>query len=321
MIRKFIQKTMIMVFFSCIFIAAAVVVPKEILERHNDFSLENRPSMLVIGHSHSQYAFDDRQIENLVNISSAGQSYFYAYPKLKEVLEDNPQLKTVFIEFSNGQIERRMDDWIWGADKMKNYFPTFSPFISQKDMYLLFQENRKDFIPTISLATRENIGRMMTFDWKYSDDIGEFKPTDDNHIDSLLELKARGIAEEEIENPELSHVNLEFLKKMIDLCQQHNVKPILVRSPQHPEYNYLANEAKFIQIKDSLFDDIEFLDFNNFPLENTQYRDFGHLNEAGAAEFSRWFDSLVQAGLLTQKNMEKTIQKEIQKIRGLAFQR
>ncbi len=321
MIRKFITKTLILGIFSCFLIAVAVIVPKEILERHNDFSFEKLPSMLVIGHSHSQYAFDDRRIEDLVNISSAGQSYYYSYPKLKEVIEDNPQIKIVFIEFSNGQIEKRMDDWIWGADKMKNYFPTFSPFLGKNDLMLLFEKNRKDFIPSISLATRENVGRLLTFDLDYTDDIGEFKPTDENHLDSLLELKAKGISDEEIEDPDLSVMNLKYLKKMIVLCQKNGVKPVLVRSPQHPEYNYLANEKKFLFIKDSLFKEIDFLDFNEFPLKNSQYRDFGHLNEAGAIYFSQWFDSMVQAGLLKDKDMEKSVQLEINRLKGLTLQR
>jgi hypothetical protein len=321
MIEKFVKKTIVLGVFACILIAIAIIVPKEILDRHNSFSFDKKPSMLIIGHSHSQYAFDDRQISDFVNISSAGQSYFYSYPKLKEVLEDNPQLKTVFIEFSNGQIEKRMDDWIWGADKMKNYFPTLSPFISRRDMLLLLRENRKDFIQTISLATRENVGRVLTFDIDYTEDIGEFKPTDENHLDSLLILKAQGIADEEDPDPEISKENLNFLLKMIDLCKQRDVKPILVRSPQHPEYNYLANEERFLEIKDSLFKDIEFLDFNSYPLENSQYRDFGHINEAGAIPFSQWFDSLVQAGLLLDPDKENLVMKEINRLKGLAIKR
>ena len=43
----------------------------------------------------------------------------------------------------------------------------------------------------------------------------------------------------------------------------------LVRSPQHKYYNR-TNEKEFIKIRNEKFEDIEFLDFNDFPLNNTR---------------------------------------------------
>ena len=64
------------------------------------------------------------------------------------------------------------------------------------------------------------------------------------------------------------------------------------------------------------FKNIEFIDFSEFPLTDEQFADFGHLNHTGALKFSKWFDKLLQKGLMSTEDKAMFVQKEIEKIKS-----
>ena len=88
----------------------------------------------------------------------------------------------------------------------------------------------------------------------------------------------------------------------------------MVRSPQHKNISR-SNEARLLRIKDEKFNNVEFLDFDKFPLQDDEYQDFGHLNYKGAKVFSQWFNELLKKGLLSKKNKSQFIASEIEKSR------
>jgi hypothetical protein len=268
------------------------------MDENAKFALDKNIQLVVFGHSHSECAFDDTKIKNFKNLSNAGQSYFYLLPKLRKVIDHNPQIKTVMIEFSNGQIEERMDDWIWGYDKLANFYPIYAPFLKKKEHQLLIEKNPSSVFSVIPIVAKKNLGRTLAFNWDYSDDIGKFKPLERSIIDSLLENRSKGFKEPSFSNPEISEIHLAYLDAMVTYCRAKNVNVILVRSPQHRFYNYRANEDLFQKIRKERYGTLQFLDFNDFPLKDDQFADFAHVNKAGAALFSDWFDKEVAKKLL-----------------------
>src|SRR5215217_8171222 len=69
---------------------------------------------IVIGHSHPECAYNDTIIANCKNMASSGTSYFYNYYTLKPLISNNNGIKSIFIEFTNNQVDSIMTDWIWG---------------------------------------------------------------------------------------------------------------------------------------------------------------------------------------------------------------
>jgi hypothetical protein len=76
----------------------------------------------------------------------------------------------------------------------------------------------------------------------------------------------------------------------------------LIRSPQHPLYEYRNNETEFSLIRERSFGDVKFLDFNNFPIKNDEFADFGHLNFKGALKFSAYINQRIINGMLNTGN-------------------
>ena len=122
------------IFFS--FLIISMVLNKKV-----SFKLKQPVSYLVLGNSHTEFALNDSIITDLVNISQSGESYFYTYTKLKKILEDNAQIKTVFLAFSNEVIDVGMNDWIWGDQFFSFNFPKYSPFLGFQQHYILGSNN------------------------------------------------------------------------------------------------------------------------------------------------------------------------------------
>ncbi len=59
------------------------------------------------------------------------------------------------------------------------------------------------------------------------------------------------------------------------------------------------------------FSDVVFLDFEKFPLNNSNYGDFGHLNYIGSEIFSRWFSYLLSNGLIEACDKQKFVDEAI----------
>lgn len=315
--KNFISKTFGFIIISLLILSLAILIPMKTLQLKGEFRLNENPSIIVIGNSRPECAFNDSLLKDLINLSSSGESYFYSYIKLKKVLEDNQQVKTVFIEFSNGNIEGRMDDWIWGEEKMKIFYPIYSPFMSFNDNLLLVSSSKDDFMPTLSISAKKNLARLLLLQFNYSKTIGGFKSLE-NIRDSTINII--NISEKKTKNNNnqpLSFINLNYLRRMIDLCKQKNVQVILFRSPIHPLNNYLEFEDLFFAIKSKKFADTEFLDLSNFPLHNSEFADLTHLNKKGAQKFSIWFNKILHSGILKEGNKEEKISVEIARLRQM----
>ena len=136
-----------------------VFVPIILIKTNSTFKINKNKTIVVMGHSHPKYAFNDSIISNVRNLANSAESYFYTFQKLKKVIPDNPQIKTVFIEFSNNQINKKKDEWIWGYEKMSRYFPLYSSFINREDFNLLLKNNFKDLISCYSIGINNNLYR------------------------------------------------------------------------------------------------------------------------------------------------------------------
>jgi hypothetical protein len=56
------------------------------------------------------------------------------------------------------------------------------------------------------------------------------------------------------------------------------------------------------------FGDVKFLDFNNFPIKNDEFADFGHLNFKGALKYSTYINQRIITGMLNTGNTASTDQ-------------
>lgn len=307
---RFIKKTASIIIAFLLGLLIFIIIIHVIVKFKSDFSLDENSKYLIFGHSHTECAFNDGLIKNFKNLSLSGESYFYTYQKVKNILNEN-EIKAIFIEYSNNQIDEKMDKWIWGFEKMNAYFPVHSPFMNKTDILFLYEKNHQDFPIILGTSTRHNLTRILSFNYSIDANYGGYLKLDKNEINKLVKQQSSTDTIQEKEQ-NLSKNNINYLENIIAYCNEKNCKVYFIRSPQHENYPRL-NEKKLLEIKEKRFKNTEFLDFDKFPLKDYEFGDFGHINYKGAQVFSLWFNTLVENGLLSSDDKSSFIEAEIQK--------
>lgn len=278
-----------------------------------NFRIANNKKVLIIGNSHPECAFNDAIIPAIANFSESGEAYFYTYFKLKQLLDQNPQIDKVLIEFANEHIRRGIDKWIWDDMYVSYRFPKYASFMDEDAIQLLLKHNPNKVKESIPLLSRMNANMLFHYQLDYTTTVGGYLNLDKCKVDSLLTVQAADLTHKEKINAgdSLAVETLEYLDKLVGYCKQKGVQIFFIRSPVHAEYIGYRNEAKFQKLRETRYPDIEFLDFSKFPLANSEFADLVHLNKKGAKKFSLWFAELLENELLDRPDKQKIINEEM----------
>lgn len=305
--RQFVKLTISFLIVLLALIFVLIQSTEYVINKNSNFKLNTNTKYLVLGHSHSECAFNDSLIDNFKNLSQSGESYYYTYFKTKKIIEQNPSIETVFIEFTNNQINESMNNWIWEGKYMNYRYPQYSPFMNLTDKMVLVKNNLPGYLNSISISFKKNFSRVVNNDFSYSNSIGGYLYLERDKTDSLLN-KINYSDEKTIP---LSALNLNYLSKIVRYCEEQGKNVFLIRSPQHKKYSGYSNESTYQQIRKSHYPPIEYLDFSKFPLKNSEFGDLEHLNHKGAKIFSIWFDQLLNTEFLEDNNKQVYIDEKI----------
>ena len=94
-------------------------------------------------------------------------------------------------------------------------------------------------------------------------------------------------------NFRVSQFEKKYLDKIVKLCQDNDIKLILINTPKRNEIlSYSKYGMKeFYEFYDNYYYNIDFLDFSRFSLPESDYGDFVHLNTLGAKRFSTYLNN------------------------------
>lgn len=296
--RVFVIKTIFFSLITLIGLIAILLFVNYKVDAGAYYNLPANKKYLIVGHSHTECGYNDTIISDAINLSSGGECYFYTYFKLKKLLEENSHINAVFVGYSNNMINKEMDEWIWGDEYLSARYPKYSAFMEPSDIYLLLRNNPKELLATQPVATRKYIG----FLWGNESNImkdqawGGYLFLERDKTDSLIKVAQNlpSIAPE----TEIAENNLRYLDKMISLCKESGVSFYLIRSPLHPAYRGVSNEELFMKTTTERYAGVEFLDFKDFSLSNSEFGDLDHLNFKGAKKFSQVIQQLLTNNLL-----------------------
>ena len=312
--KRFIKRILVFLVILILFFGIIITfIFVKINEGHN-FKIDKNFDKLILGHSHSEGALNDSLIEGVKNLSSGGEFYFYTFLKVKKIVKENRQIKTVFLEFTNNQIALDMEAWAVSEEYNLNNLPKYTPVMNFANYKYIVSKDPKSFLKASTVTFKNNLKFVLKNKRNFiiHGRWGGFLPSKECFTDSLLNSQQMQ-KKSAITNEKTTSVNLNFVIKIIEFCNNNGVKVCLIRSPQHKEYLGRRNEKQFQEIINSKFSDVLFFDFNDFSLSNDDYRDLEHLNYKGAKKFSLFFDSLLKKGLIQSSNPEQMVQDEILK--------
>jgi hypothetical protein len=296
----------------CLLLLADMVIENAV-SRNASFRIKDDAKYIVLGNSHPEQAFNDSLIDNLRNLGQAAETYIYTYLKATRIIEQNKNIQVVFVEFSNSNLLPEWNKWIWGPEIMSWRYPIYSPFMDLKEKKFLFQHDLTELDNCLMLSIKDNFIRLVHHDFDYPNEIGAFLYNPRAKVDSFL--AAPRLYEEFLENErnreQISDANLHYLEALISFLAGSGKKVYLIRCPLHKSFPGLGNEVVYKRIIEEKFKGIEFLDFKEFPLPNSDFVDLEHLNNRGAMKFSIWFNRLLKDGLLDKNDKQRFINSQM----------
>ncbi len=288
-----------LVYFLLPFLIGVVLVDvflKNQMRTPSKFKLEEGISAVILGHSQTECGLNDSLISNTQNLSFGGEAYIYNYHKLKKLVEVNPQLQKVYLSFSNNQVGANISKWVYGDEKLTHYFPKYNYLMEVEDYTTIAKENPKGILISEVKSIVNNAKSVLKREKTvfYDRNWGGYLSLNKQKLDSLIKANHLVKLKKEISKTE-SQINLYYLDKIVTLCKEKHLKLVFVRTPMHPLLFAVQNEDLFQRIRKSKYNDILFLDFHDFKLNNNEFADFDHLNKDGAIKLSKAFDQQVQS--------------------------
>lgn len=289
---KFLMKILV---FSLLLMTVCVLyfgLQNWLINHNANFKFSQENKFLIAGHSHAECAYNDSLITNFKNIATSGESYFYTYQKLKEVLKQNNSFEIVFVEFTNNQIDGAMDTWIWGDKYISKFYPKYGSFIDFDDTSLLLKHNFSSLMNNFSVLQKRNFMDILKREYDYRKDLGGYIPYKETRVHRAIMNQIETKKNTPVNS--ISQTNLSYLQKLILLCKQYNKKVVFIRSPQHSKLSMRKNEPIFLEVYNNKFKGVPFLDFNDFHIPDYGYKDLEHLNYKGAEIISAKLDSILR---------------------------
>ena len=154
--KKFLLRVLLFVMLTVSFTFGLIVTLNYFAQSDDFYKIDPDIKYIVVGDSHPECAFNDSLIDNLMNFGQSGESYFYTYLKTKKILENNPSIQTVFVEFNNGQVIKNIDPCIWDDKHVNSKFPKYVYALDLEDYAVLGKNNFSGLLNAQSLSILKN---------------------------------------------------------------------------------------------------------------------------------------------------------------------
>jgi hypothetical protein len=277
----------------------------------NYFKLDENIQYLIVGDSHVECAING-SFEKSTNIGQSGEVYIHSYYKIKKTLEANKQIKTIFIDFCNIQVNIKQDSIFLDTPYLIKRYKPYFPLYSKQDLVYIYKQNPMGFVKahfkSLPINFYHSFTNVSIDDENY---LGGYqllteKLNSDKNLNNHLAINSS-----DLQNQVISNYNLIYLDKILNLCNQLNVKVYFIRTPLNENWKFLGNEHLFQKVKSDKYGRQELLDFKDFPFDASEFADFEHLNSNGADKFSNFLSFLIKNDLLKKTNKQEFIDFQI----------
>ena len=259
--------------------------------RYVDYRLPDDIHSITLGPSTTHGCINETIIPGLKNVSRDGTDFFYLMPILSKVLQNNPQIDTVYIPHGRhylmtgkradfeGQLSNVWDKLPFifcGMDKQELtevlkdvcfYVAILNP--NSEDAFLDHRHSLEDFGFNCTSHKAQNLfndKQLWSVAW----------------YDSVYASIGNKYKVEDLRD--FSH-----FARAIRVCRQYDVVPVMLFTPLY-QYDKWFEPEGFYDYMQTLDSDLLVADYENFEFSNDTLcrRDVHHLNVYGAREFSTY---------------------------------
>ena len=282
------------------------------------FTLNSNVNIIAAGDSHTVASINPIYINNVMNISDAGECYYYTYYKLQHYLGHNKSVNKVILSFSYHNISKDYSEsWIYNDNKNYYYLDKYMIFIDRK--------RGRNILP---IASNNFIVNMLKNDYGLPNNIyrnsfiikdifhkalnegdinyGGYGNKGKFNITFLSQDKINQRIKGLYNYDKLtdfyngsSNIMIDYLYKIIKLCADNNVTLYLLNAPLYSKYKSSIPKKAIEDFNNLVFDivskhnNVIYLDYSDLLLEDNYFNDVDHVNPTGAESLSRRLNAFV----------------------------
>lgn len=254
---------------------------------------------IIIGDSNTRWSINDSILSNYQNYSTGGETYLFAFTKLKMLDKDN-KIDTLLLSFSPHNLIN--NQW-WDDQKMtplQNRMPYFFNFFSAEDHWILFNKTPRNYLISLKKTGKPGIEKLLSLNredkmFKF----GSFSPVKNRNANDTIfshKIAAR-----------INTIELSYLKKIQEECERKKIKLILIQTPKnyHSKRYHFYDFEEFYTLYKRELKNVDFLDFSKMDIPEDHFWDIYHLNNIGAQEFSSFLKNKKIKNLLSSLYNQK----------------
>ncbi len=281
--------------------------------------LSSDKKIVSVGSSLSQYSLSDQIIDSFINLSQEGRTGLSTYKSIEEIVENNPQVTTVVVDFSVLATVAYRDYVFFIPAFAQGQFDHNYPITNYGNLrdyplhlkYYFLALMNNEWVPNLTYLEKYLFEQdSVDLDFPY---LGAFTPkpwSRNNWNPEAWRERAEQLRWLTGESFPVSVTDLGYARKILGLAEQYDFQIILYCAPLHPDVQGIMPEVywreynAFLEQAESSTR-AEVYDFTNFPLTDSAYINFTHVNVDGAESISYAFrDSLLASGILSSRSIQ-----------------
>ncbi len=275
--KKFVSKLVVFVLLITIIISIVVGLRLFVFSTI-DWSFSNDKSVAFMGASQINRDIDVDNIEGSIQMGKPSERYAFTLFKLKYLIANNPQVKTIVLQCAPTDLWQNSDDKYFVDNEMSEFVPLFYPFFDRE----AWADYNGNYWRMIKFIVEHMFDSSLFFTDRYLSRIVY------GRAESSL-LEGRMNTSEVEPNLEVgvygNSVNYKYLEKIISFCKENKTDLYLLYCPMYkPEYYY---DQDFFYERIKQLGDVHFLDYSGMELADSLRYDAHHLNRQGAEVFTR----------------------------------
>jgi len=245
---------------------------------------------IFLGDSHVRCSLNDSLMPNRKNVSGNSESLYFSYYKLEKLLDENQNIKIVYLGFSYHSLSNYYDDFITG-----NFSNSVSPMyfytLPSKERLKMFYWNREKLFSYVKelLST----GYKSTLNESPADFTGGYSNvfTNTMALDTSMDkrIKFQYYSKNKLNN--FSEINLLYFYKILNLCKTKHIELILLKTPLHTYYEKRV-PAEYVSRYNEIVTEnkLKIIDFANITFSDSCFLPDGeHLSVKGADQVTKEF--------------------------------
>lgn len=281
---------------------------------------ESSVDTIIVGHSYSQNGIVASNLKRKsVNLSLSSQDLYYSFQLVKRAIELNSNISKIIIGTGVWSFYFDLSS-SKNANELKRIENIYYPILNDKHNYI-YEDNMAsrsrnevnriiDFIFNIKLINQLFILNLYHTNKNYFNNVivqDRFSLIGSNKVETLgLEARHIGGKSRAADHNKLlkysktRNENYEIMKDFLNITSKKNIDVIVINFPV-TDYYYKYLEKEFINdynhVLNNLINDysIKFIDLNKneFGFQDSDFRDFDHLNGKGAIKATSIINDLI----------------------------